>query len=266
MSRSSPPRVSLPAVDDRLIAPESRFEIIDGKLEYVPPAHEPHGTRHSEVCALLEAHVVEDYDVACDMLTRTSEQSDFAPDASVFPIERDPATGGRRLEELAFEILSSERLKHAAEKARALSARGVRKVFAIDVEKKRVLVWSVATNAWEMVPTSGAIVDPAFAVPLPIAALAGAAQADDAVARALLARKHPVIETALEEREARGHEAGKVQGKIEGILVVLRARGLKAQPALLQQLRARTDAELDALLGRALTCTSVDELLRRPLS
>src|SRR6187551_643167 len=188
MSRSTTPHLTPPAVDDRLIAPESRFEVIDGRLAHVPPAHEPHGTRHSELCALLEAHVADGYDVACDMLTRTGELSDIAPDASVFPIARDTATGGRQLEEIAFEILSTERLAHAAHKARLLAERGVRRVFAIDVERKRALTWSTATSAWEILPPSGAIDDRVFAVPLPIDALAGAARADDAMARALVGK------------------------------------------------------------------------------
>jgi len=57
-----------PAVDDRLVAPTSRFEIWDGRVEYVAPADEPHGTQHSKLSALLEAHVGNDYEVASDMV------------------------------------------------------------------------------------------------------------------------------------------------------------------------------------------------------
>jgi hypothetical protein len=35
---------------------------------------------------------------------------DVAPDASIFPREPDGQTGGRRLEELAFEVMSTQRL------------------------------------------------------------------------------------------------------------------------------------------------------------
>ena len=68
----------LPAVDDRLAPPETRYEIDDGKLVYVPPCYEPHANRHSKVSAVLEAYVTADYDVACDMLTRTSRTSDIS--------------------------------------------------------------------------------------------------------------------------------------------------------------------------------------------
>ena len=46
----------LPDVDERLVAPESRFEIIDGKDSYVAPADEPHGTSHARLAAVIEAH------------------------------------------------------------------------------------------------------------------------------------------------------------------------------------------------------------------
>src|SRR5262245_1384695 len=135
-------RTALPSVDERLVMPETRYEVIDGKVEYVPPSDEPHGSRHSKVSALLEIYAAKNYDVASDMLTRTSAKGDMAPDASVFPAARDEQTGGRKLEELAFEVLSTERLSHAAKKARSLAARGVRRVFGIDVERRRALEWS----------------------------------------------------------------------------------------------------------------------------
>ena len=49
--------------------------------------------------------------LGCDLLTRTHHLGDMAPDASLYTYE--PAEPGqpprRRLEELAFEILSTER-------------------------------------------------------------------------------------------------------------------------------------------------------------
>ncbi|MFO0618161.1 MAG: Uma2 family endonuclease [Polyangiaceae bacterium] len=272
MSVSAPPELGLPAVDDHMIADGARFEVIDGRVIPVPPANEPHGTRHSELCALLEAHVADGYDVACDMLTRTAELTEVAPDASVFPVARTK-TGGRLLEEIAIEILATERLSHAADKARTLSARGVRLVLAIDVEKKRALTWSVATDAWEMLPVAGVIEDRALAVPLPIPALTGAARADDAIARALLGKRHPVIEDALTARERKGKFEGKAEGKLEGkvegklegkletLLVLLRARGLAPSAAFADKLAQLSEPELDALVPRVLVCASCDELV-----
>jgi hypothetical protein len=35
--------------------PESRFEVIDGRVVYVSPADEPHATQHAKLNALVEA-------------------------------------------------------------------------------------------------------------------------------------------------------------------------------------------------------------------
>jgi Uma2 family endonuclease len=245
-------------VDERLVMPETRYEAIDGEISYVCPSDEPHGTYHSRIAALLEAHVIASYRVAVDMLTRTSEKNDMAPDASVFPAARDPETGGRLLEELVFEVVSTESLAHAAKKARALADRGVRRLFAIDVERRRALEWSRQTSAWEILPTDGTIEDPTLALPLPLRALADAIRADDAVAQALLAKQNPVIEGAL--REARGE--GKVEGKIEALLQILAARGLRITKKADRLLRAeRDEAVVDRWLVRAASCSSVEALV-----
>ena len=267
-------RGGLPDVDERLVMPETRFEIIDGKVELVPPSDEQHGTRHSKVSALLEAYAAAGYAVASDMLTRTSVKGDMAPDASVFPSARDPRTGGRQLEELAFEVLSTERLGHAAKKARALAERGVRKIFAIDVERKSALVWSATTNTWQILPLNGSIEDRALALPLPVRALVDAVNSDDAVAQALIAKKNPVITSALDRAErkgkaegqlsgkAKGKAEGKAEGRIESLLTVLAARGLKVRRKQEKRIRSTDDeAVLAGWLVRAVSCASVDDLL-----
>ncbi len=263
----APPRRHAPrlAVDERLVMPETRYEAIDGRIRYVCPSDEPHGTVHSKLAALLEAYVAPAYRVAVDMLTRTSEKDDMAPDASVFPGARNPATGGRKLEELAFEVVSTEALSHAGKKARALTGRGVRRVFAIDVERRRALEWSRKTAAWEILPPDGVLSDHALALPLPWRALAEAAQADDAVARALLAKKNPVLEEALREARGKGKDEGRIEGKIEGkieaLLVLLAARGLRITKKAAHRIRSeRDEAVVDWWLRLAPTCASVDAL------
>jgi Uma2 family endonuclease len=247
-------RPALPAVDERLVMPEARYEVIDGKVEFVVPADEPHGSRHSKVSAVLEAYAASGYDVASDMLTRTSETDDMAPDASVFPSARDERTGGRKIEELAFEVLSTERLSHAAGKARSLAKRGVRRIFAVDVERRRALVWSTATDAWEILPSDGAITDRALSLPLPIHALVDAAKADDAVAAALIAKKNPVIEVALQE--------ARLGGKVSALLAILASRELRVSKKAEKRIRAQRDeAVVDGWLRRAARCTSVEKLL-----
>jgi len=213
----SAPRAPLPAVDELLVAPESGYEILHGKVFEVPPAQEPHAERNSKLAALLEAHVTEDFNAAVDLLTRTDELSNFAPDASVYPTARDPETGGRQLEHLAFEVVSTETLGHAATKAVLLVERGVRRVFALDVEGQRVLEWSRKKGAWRKLKAGSALADPCFAVPLPVDALSVAAKADDAVAAALLAKKNPVLEAALQRAKTLGVVKGKTEGLREGL-------------------------------------------------
>ncbi|MFT3776385.1 MAG: Uma2 family endonuclease [Minicystis sp.] len=256
--RPAGPRRPLPPVDERLVAPETRYEIIDGKVEYVAPADEPHGTRHSKISALLEAYAADGFDVASDMLTRTSEGGDMAPDASVFPAARDPETGGRQIEQLAFEVVSTERLSHAAKKARNLVARGVRRVFAVDVERRRALAWSTETNSWEILPSDGAITDPALALPLPIRPLVEAARADDAIAAALIAKKNPVITAAIEEGKVRG----RLQGKVAALLAILSVRKIEVRKKARKQIETCDDeSEIDRWLARAVTASTLDDVL-----
>ena len=164
----------------------------------------PPAERHHTISVLIGAHVHGDFKVAIDMLTRTSKTDDIAPDVSVFPREPDPVTGRRRLEQLAFEIVSTESMSHATTKAAKLAGRGARRVFAIDIARGRLVEWSRAIETWSVVDMRGRIEDPAFAVPLPLKALLEAANPDDDVARALIAKRNPVIEAAMAEGRAEG--------------------------------------------------------------
>ncbi len=67
-------------------------------------------------------------DVASDMLTRLTATDDMAPDVNVLPVSRDANTGGRQIEPLAFEVVSTERLAESGCKADKLVARGVQRV------------------------------------------------------------------------------------------------------------------------------------------
>lgn len=254
-------RAPLPAVDARLVAPENRYEIVRGVVTYVPPADENHGVRHSKISALVEAHVKRTYEVASDMLTRTSEMNDMAPDVSVFPRARDAKTGGRKLEEVIFEVLSTERLKHAGGKAAEYVGRGVREVFAVDVKRQRALRWSSETRGWQLLANEGVIEDRVFATPLPIAALLDAAKVDDAVAAALLAKKTPVLEKVKSDAHEEGREEGAIEQARTFVLVALEARGLaldEAQRGLVEQCRDR--ALLARWLRRAVAAQTAGEV------
>lgn len=189
----------LPPPDARLIAPGARYEALDGRLHALARSDERFGSRRSKLAALLEAHAGAAYDVATRLLTRTSELNDFATDACVVPIARDMRTRGRQLEELAFLLVRDDSSGRARTKARHLVRPGVRRVFAIDVERRRCLEWSAARNDWSPLPANAVVEDPALEAPLAIRDLLAEGDVDDAIARALLHKKNPVLTAALEE-------------------------------------------------------------------
>lgn len=247
----------LPPVDARLVTPETRFEMYDGVLVHVPPADPPHGMQHSKTAALLEAYAAPDFAVAIDMLTRTSRTSDFAPDVSVFPRAPDPRTGGRQLEHLAFEIVSTQSLSHAKRKAAGLVARGVRRMFAIDVVRARVLEWSGRLGTWSVHDTSSQLDDPTLVAPLPIIALLDAAAADDAMARAFIAKRNPVIEAY----RAEGVLEGLTLGRTEALLAILEARGVPLDATARARILDERDPDrLLAWMTRAATCADIAEV------
>jgi Uma2 family endonuclease len=252
----------LPGIDDRLVEPETRYEMYDGELVYVSPADPPHGELHLQLAALIEAHTGMEFEAAADLLTRTSKVDDVAPDVSVYPDAPHPETGGRQLEQLAFEIVSTQSLGHAAIKAAKLAARGVRRVFAIDVERSRVLEWSAALGTWHELDAAGHIADPALEVPLPIEAMIHAAKADDAVAHALVARHNPVIEAVRAEDRAVSKAEGKIEGKVEALIAFLTARDIELDSATRGRILGERDPQrLDRWIVRAAISTTIAEVL-----
>jgi Uma2 family endonuclease len=252
---------ALPAIDDRLVAPETRYEVHAGELVYVSPADPPHGEHHLQLAALIEAHTGFAFEAAADLLTRTSRVDDIAPDVSVYPDAPDPRTGGRQLEQLAFEIVSTQSLADAAVKAVKLATRGVRRVFAVDIPRSRVLEWSPQHSAWQQLDAASHIEDPALEVPLPIAAMVHAAKADDSVARALVARRNPVIEAVRTEDRASSRAEGKIEGKIEALLAILAARDIDPGPAHQRIIGERDPARLDCWIARAATASTLADVL-----
>lgn len=225
------------------------------------------------IAALLALHIGKDFAFAVEMLTRTSETNDFAPDVSVYPRARHPETGGRQLEELAFEVVSTETMKHAGDKAAKLVERGVRRVFAIDVNKGQALEWSRTLAKWRVLEPGSSITDHALAAPLPVEALVNAIDADDAGAQALIAKKNRLIEAVRHEGKAEGKVEGKREGKAEGkvegkveskaesVLSVLAARGIALRASERERILTMRDlAVLETWLIRAVRCESVAEL------
>lgn len=244
-----------------MVEPEGREEIIEGERIYAAPADAPYATQHFDLGYVLGAHVSPGYLGAVDMLTRTAEDSDYAPDASIYSKELDPVTGGRRLEELAFEVTDEQRMAVPTKKARGIMARGVTSVFCILVQERRVLEWSKETDDWSTLPADGVITDRCLLRPLPVAAILDAVQADEAVARALLERGTAVLDEALAQREARGKTEGRAEGRAEDILAVLAARGIPVSEELRSRVLSTTDLDiLDRWIRKAALVASADDL------
>jgi DNA-binding transcriptional ArsR family regulator len=272
---SSPARSEpLPDINDRLAPPETRIEVLDGKKIVTMPADPEHATKHGKVTVVVGAHVAEGYELAVDMLTRTSKTSDFAPDVSVFPSAPDPKTKGRQLDELAFEVASEQALSVPTDKARKLVARGVRRVFCVLLKKGRLLEWSRDVDGWATVPKTSSIHDPCLVRPLPVAALLDAARADDEMGEALLVKRPPSILRALSESEEKGLVKGVKQGRREGekkgrvvearnaVRRVLARRALPLDAEHAARIDACTDlATLERWLDQAVAAASTAEAL-----
>jgi hypothetical protein len=254
-----------PEVDDHLVEPEvTRHEIVRGVQLMAPPALEPHADQQSRLDYLLQAHVRPGYVVSTELLTRVAPRSDFATDVCVRKAGQDPRTGRRFLEELAFEVVSEQSLTgrgSVTEKAEDMAARGVRRVFALIVKAGVVKEWR---GGWRALPHDGAIEDQALARPLLVRAILDAAEADDAVARALLAKGNRV----LAELEDRGRKEGIKEGLAEGLrsqqetlLGILGARGIALPGPALSRVRACADlATLQRWTIRAALASSPEDV------
>ncbi len=265
-------RAPLPPIYERLARPETQEEYFDGELRLKMPANPRHAQHHIRLAYVLEAHVAEGYQGAVEMLTRTGHQTDFAPDASVYPVDPDPENGERQIEELAFEVCSDQQLQVPTFKARELVGRGVRRVFCIVVggagqgrrrrrQHSHLLEWSPRLDGWAPVPEEAMIEDRCLDPPLPVKGLLDAAAKDEAVARALLARGNPVLEEELAKRRAEGLAEGEAKGRAETLVLIIEARGLVlSEPARRRILDCRDPGRLEGWTQQALTISTVDDL------
>jgi Putative restriction endonuclease len=246
--------MSFPNVDDHLVEAEiTRDEIIGGQRVVLSPAKEPHATEHSELGYVVRAHVAPGYGAATDLLTRHDEESDFATDTCVCKKGVDPDTGGRYLEEIAFEVVSEQKERYVREKALRMHRRGVRRIFAVWVKDQRVCEWSPESRSWRPLEADARIEDPCLVAPLSVAALLDAAAADNAVVEALAAKGNPEIQR---------REAAAVA---ESILKVLEARGVAVSADQGQEiLRCRDRDRLDRWLRRAVVASSAGEVTSEP--
>jgi hypothetical protein len=260
MSGSARRRRELPPVDERLVMPESGIEILDGRVLIVPGADPPHAEGHLRLAYLLGAHAAPGFVAVVDMLTRTSAVSDFAPDASIYPEGPDPDTGGRRLELLAFEVVSKQSLSVPTHKARQLSARGVRRVFALVLGKQRALEWDRRTARWKPMHQDDVIDDPCLAVAIPVRALLDSARADEAVFTALEARRPDLVDALRATAEARGEARGVAIGEARG-----RATGAAETRAAAERSARVLVRDTCSALGISVTPRDEDALEKAPL-
>jgi len=255
-----PGRGSFPLVDDHLVEPEvTRDEIINGRRVVAEPAEAPHADKQVDLDTLLRSHVAPGYIASADLITRFGVQSDFASDTCVRREGIDPATGRRYLEEIAFEVISTQTEQKAVEKAEVMHRRGVQRIFGIWVKgRRRVCEWSAESGSWRQLDEGSQISDPCLATPLPVKALLDAALVLSAVVRALEIKGEP----AIQELKAVARAEGEARGVARSILNILEERGIAVSSVQREEILGCTDLErLDRWLLRAGVATSADEVL-----
>jgi hypothetical protein len=119
-------------------------------------------------------------------------------------------------------------------------------VFAIFVKEQRIAEWK---GAWTALGPNGTIRDPVLARPLHVRELLDAAEASNAVARALLAQQNPVLVAVQAESRERGVEVGVERGLREGIEAMCEAFSIEITPARRAHLSALDATALRALLA-----------------
>lgn len=176
-----------PAIDDNLLGEGCGHEIVDGEVHALTPASEAHRTGHFRLSALLRMVLRPAYKGAVDLLSRPKTSSNHAPDVSILPRARDEETGGRRVEEIVFDVVDDEPRAHVTGKTRALVARGVRRAFLVDVNDGAVHEWSRDDDGWRRLADDAVLTDPCFVVPVLVRAFFDDRLAEDTTAHALLA-------------------------------------------------------------------------------
>ena len=266
-----PGRGDFPRLDDHLVVPEiTRDEVIKGRRVVAHPALAVHGDEHSEIDFVVRGLVAPGYQVSTDLLTRQGKESDFASDSSIRKKGDDPATGSRYLEEVAFEVVSTQSERNVTEKAEEMHARGVRRIFAVFVKgSRRVCEWSPESRRWTPLAAGARIEDPCLVTPLAASALLDAALADNAVVEALKAKRNPEIlkleAAAKAEGKAEGEAEGEAKGTAEAILKVLAARGVTVSGAQREEILRCSDlARLSRWVVRASLAASAEEVTTEP--
>ena len=255
-----------PPVSDYTVEPESGQEMFDGEVREASPAGPKHSRQHHQVECVIGAYLAPGHGADIDLLTRQALPHNFASDTSIRRNGIDPETGDRYLEELAFEIQSTQSSEDLEERARIMAARGVRRIFAIPVRGDDagseiiagpLAEWMSAEGRWRTYRDDEVISDPCLFEPLPVRALLDAVEADNAVVRAYLHKGHPVVLEYGDTREAKG-EAKAAREHIE---LIMQWRGVAMDADAHARIAACTDrAVLKRWVERALHVASASEL------
>lgn len=209
---------SFPRIDDHLIKPEvSQFELIRGREVDVSGSDPPHADAQSRLSFLILAHVAAGFIVASELLTRMAEKSNFATDVCIRKDGIDPKTNTRYLEEIAFEIVNTQRKRNVTEKADDMAIRGVRRVFAVFLKAGEVAEWSAEQRKFIPLEKDALIHDPLFVRPIPMQAILDQALGEDEVAQALIAKRNPAIVKREQDVEHKSRKKGIAEGRKQGL-------------------------------------------------
>ena len=193
-----------PYVDERLVKPETREEMVRGRRVLAVPANPEHADEHTELTYVIRGSLAPGHIASTDLLTRAGPGSDFATDTCIRRAGIDPRTGSRFLEELAFEVVNEQSLRSMIERAEELTTCGIRRVFAILVKKRQVCEWSQGDRRFVPLDLGSTIEDPTLVRPVLVRSLLDAAVADDALVDALEAKGNPRLAQKVAQGEQRG--------------------------------------------------------------
>ena len=259
---------AFPPLDERLVRPETREEMVRGERMLAQPALEPHADQHFGLDYILGAHRRPEYVGSTDLITRVTEGSDFASDTCLRRAGTDEHKR-RFLEEVVFEVVHEQPLRSVTVRAEDMIRRGVRRVFAIFVKKGEVHEWAPATGTWRPLAAGSSIEDPCLVRPLLVRAVLDAALADDEVARALEAKNNAAIlgmkADSARQGELRGEERGELRATARAVLAVLESRGLAVPARVRATIEGSVDLErLRTWLTRAAVAASADVAVDEP--
>lgn len=217
LSYHMPGTSEFPRIDDHLVVPETREEMVRGERMLALPSLPEHGDGHSTLHAVISHHLVTGYTPSIDLLTRFGEGSDFASDVCIRRAGED-AQGNRHLEEVAFEVVSTQTRRHMTIRAEEMTRRGVRRVIAIFTDDHTIEEWLADERRWQPLDPEATLDDPTFVRPLLVRALLDTALGLDEVVKAAEAKGTPRTRAIREEGRRLGKREGQREGKLEGQL------------------------------------------------